>query len=74
MDMTIIYIAGALLWTYVLLAVLLRLTEQRRARRTWQANRAEAERAWQEREAERAELVREMQHAVTLAKLEGWTK
>lgn len=51
--MTLLYIAGALLWAVVLFAVLRRLAERRKARRIWQANRAEAERAWQERETER---------------------
>jgi hypothetical protein len=69
--MIAVYVVGALLWSFVLFAVLRRLAERRQARRIWQANRAEAERAWQERETERMATWRELQHAVQLAKLEA---
>lgn len=69
--MTLLIVAGALLWSVVLFAVLRRLAERRQAHRSWQANRAEAERAWQERENERVELLREMQHVMWMKKLEA---
>lgn len=69
--MTAVYVLGALLWAFVLLALVRRLAERRQARRTWRANRAEAERLWQERENERVELLREMQHVMWMKKLEA---
>jgi hypothetical protein len=70
--MTALLIVGALLWTFVLFAVLRRVTEQRRARRTYEAQRAEAERLWWQCESERYELLREMQHVMVLRKLKEW--
>lgn len=70
--MTALLIIGALLWAIVLFSVLRRLTEQRRAQLTHEAQRAEAERLWWQRESERYELLREMQHVIVLRKLEEW--
>jgi len=68
--MTALYILGALLWAYVLVRLLRHIADRRKARRTWQANRAERDRQWWQAEAERAELWREMQHVMVMAKLE----
>lgn len=68
--MIAVYIVGALLWSYVLLAVLRRLAERRAAQRAYAARCAEAERMWQAAEAERVELWHKAQHILLMAKLE----
>jgi uncharacterized membrane protein YdjX (TVP38/TMEM64 family) len=72
--MTVLYIIGAVLWAFVLFAVLRYLAERRRARRAWLAQRAEAERLWWQRENERYAMLREMQRVMLLRKLKGLTK
>jgi hypothetical protein len=68
--MTAVYIVGALLWAYVLLRLLRRIADRRKALAAWQARRAEAERAWQERENERMATWRELQHVMVMQRLE----
>jgi hypothetical protein len=70
--MTAVYIVGALLWAYVLLRLLRRIADRRKALAAWQARRAERDRQWWQAEAERAELWRELQHVMCMVKLEGW--
>ena len=70
--MTALIILGALLWSFVLFAVLRRLAERRAAQRAYAARCAERDRQWWQAEAERVELWREMQHVVCMVKLEGW--
>jgi hypothetical protein len=68
--MTALLIVGALLWSFVLFAVLRRVTEQRRARRAWLAQRAEEERLWQADVDEQTELWRQLRHKQCMAALE----
>lgn len=68
--MTELYILGALLWTYVLVRLLRRMADRRKARQAYQKRCAERDRQWWQAEAERAELWREMQHVMVMAKLE----
>ena len=68
--MTALYILGALLWAYVLVRLLRHIADRRKARRTWQANRAERDRQWWQAEAERVELLHKAQHVMLIAKLE----
>ncbi len=41
--MSAVYVAGALLWAYVLVRLLRRIADRRKALAAWQARRAEAE-------------------------------
>src|SRR5574343_961811 len=68
--MIALYIIGALLWSYVLLAVLRRLAERRAAQRAYAARCGEGERMRQAAEAERVELWHKAQHVMLIAKLE----
>lgn len=68
--MIAVYIVGALLWSYVLLAVLRRLAERRAAQRAYAARCAERDRQWWQAEAERVEVLHAAQHVMLMAKLE----
>jgi len=68
--MIALYIIGALLWSYVLLAVLRRLAERRAAQRAYAARCAERDRQWWQAEAERVEVLHAAQHVMLLARLE----
>jgi len=68
--MIALLIAGALLWAFVLLAIMRRLLERRAAHRTWRARRAEHERRWCAEEAERARQWNEAQYERRMAQLE----
>ena len=68
--MNIIYVLGALLWSVVLLAVLRRVTEQRKAQQAHQARVAEQQRLWQADIDEATELYRQLRHAQCMARLD----
>lgn len=68
--MTALIILGALLWSFVLFAVLRRLAERRAAQRAYAARCAERDRQWWQAEAERVELLHKAQHVMLIAKLE----
>ena len=68
--MIAVYVLGALLWSYVLLAVLRRLAERRAARRAYAARCAERDRQWWQAEAERVDVLHAAQHVMLMAKLE----
>lgn len=68
--MTAVYIVGALLWAYVLLRLLRRITEQRAAQRAHLAWISEQQRLWQADIDEATELYRQLRHAQCLAMLD----
>ena len=68
--MIVIYIVGALLWSFVLFAVLRRLAERRAAQRAYAARCAERDRQWWQAEAERVEVLHAAQHIMLMARLE----
>jgi Flp pilus assembly protein CpaB len=68
--MTALIILGALLWSFVLFAVLRRLAERRAAQRAYAARCAERDRQWWQAEAERVEVLHAAQHVMLLARLE----
>ena len=67
--MIVLYVIGALLWGYVLLALLVALRERQAARRVGQMWHAEAERRRRELENDRAELVLALRQAECIAAL-----
>ena len=68
--MTALYILGALLWTYVLVRLLRRITEQRAAQRAHLAWISEQQRLWQAEMDAEAESWRQLRHAQCMAVLD----
>ena len=68
--MTAVYIVGALLWAYVLLRLLRRVTEQRAAQRAYIVRLEAQRRAWQAEMDAEAESWRQLRHAQCMAVLD----
>ena len=68
--MTALYILGALLWAYVLVRLLRRITEQRAAQRAHLAWISEQQRLWQAEMDAEAESWRQLRHAQCMAVLD----
>ena len=68
--MIAVYVLGALLWGYVLVRLLRRMADERRARKAHLTQIAERQRLWQADIDEATELYRQLRHAQCMAVLD----